>query len=167
MTDSTHGVYELIAQTSRMAARYPLSAQGTRRFLLAFAERFAFIRLEDVWNPFRFLKQMEGTPPVKLGTDGFKASLLDDANPARHYTAFVFVGYWLPNLLGLLVLWLWELAGAVRYGYWSQPDVRSGYVGFYHGRLIRRYGHTILPSLIARDLTEPAGSFLRKSTLQS
>jgi hypothetical protein len=150
------GVHELIAQTSEIAAQHPLSSWGTLRFLLVFAERFAFIRLQDLWHPVRFLSQMEGAPPIKLGMDGFKHSLLDDTNPARHYAAFVFVGYWLPNFLGLLVLWLWELAGAVRYGYWSQPDVRSGYTGFYHGRLIRRYGHTILPSLMARDLTEPS-----------
>jgi hypothetical protein len=156
MSSPLRGVQALIAQTSRMAAQYPLSSWGTLRFVLAFAERFAFIRLQDLWHPIRFLKQMEGAPPIKLGMDGFKQSLLDDVNPARHYAAFVFVGYWLPNFLGILVLWLWEVAGAVRYGYWSQPDVRSGYTGFYHGRLIRRYGHTILPSLMARDLTEPS-----------
>jgi hypothetical protein len=122
--------------------------------LLAFADRFAYIRPQDVWNPIRFLRQMEGAPPTQLGIDGFKRSLLDDVNPARHYAAFVFIGYWLPNLWGVFILWLWEMAGMVRYGQWSQPDMRSGYVGIFHGRLVYRYGHTILPALIARDLTE-------------
>jgi hypothetical protein len=29
-----------------------------------------------------------------------------------------------------------------------------GYVGLWHGALVRRYGHTVLPSLIARDLAQ-------------
>jgi hypothetical protein len=149
------GVRRLIAETSLLAARYPLSPAGTRAFLHTFVDRYAFIRLQDMWRPYRFLSQMEGAPPVRLGIDGFKRALVDDINPARHYTAFLFVGYWLPNLLSLLVLWSWEFLGFLRYGfYWSNPDVRSGYVGLSHGRLLRRYGHTILPALMARDLTE-------------
>jgi hypothetical protein len=152
---SPQGVDRLIAETSLLAAKYPLSTVGTRAFLHCFVDRYAFIRPQDMWNPYLFLKQMEGAPPLRLGIDGFKRSLVDDINPARHYTAFLFVGYWLPNRLSLLVLWLWELLGFLRYGfYWSNPDVRSGYSGLWHGRLIRRYGHTILPSLMARDLTE-------------
>ncbi len=149
------GLTALIAQTSALAAAYPMSRRGTQRFLLAFAERFAYIRPQDIWNPYRFLSQMEGAPPTELGITGFRQSLLDDTNPARHYAAFVFVGYWLPNVLGLLIMWAWELAGFLRYGLnWSYPDVRSGYIGLFHGRLIRRYGHTILPALMACDLSE-------------
>lgn len=153
-TYSLSGVDALIAQTSALAARYDMSTRDQHRFVLAFAERFAYIRIQDVWNPLRFLRQMEGAPPVRLGTGGFKHALVDDANPARHYAAFVFVGYWLPAPLAVLMLWAWEIAGFVRYAYWSQPDMRSGYVGLFHGRLVRRYGHTILPALMARDLTE-------------
>ncbi|MBI1299320.1 hypothetical protein GC175_30685 [bacterium] len=148
------GVAALIAQTSALAARYDLTRRDRHRFVLAFAERFAYIRVQDMWNPWRFLSQMEGAPPVRLGTDGFKHALVDDANPARHYAAFVFVGYWLPPPLAVLMLWAWEIAGFVRYADWSQPDMRSGYVGLFHGRLVRRYSHTILPALMARDLTE-------------
>ncbi len=153
---TTRGVGAFIVMTSQLAALFPMTPAGTRAFLLAFAERFAFIRLQDIWNPYRFLRQMEGVPPVQMGVAGFKHSLLDDPNPARHYTAFVFVGYWAPNFCGLLALWLWELAGFVRYFYWSRSDMRSGYVGLYHGRMVRRYGHTVLPALMARDLAGPA-----------
>lgn len=152
--DRTDSVGEFIRQTSRMAAGYSLDPKGTRSFIIAFCEHFAFIRLQDVWNPIRFLRQMEGKPPVRLGIEGFKASLLDDDDPARHYAAFIFIGYWVPNPLALLLLWAWEGAGALRYGHWSQSDTRSGYVGIYHGRLVRRHGHTILPALMARDLVE-------------
>jgi hypothetical protein len=77
------------------------------------------------------------------------------------------VGYWLPAPLALLMLWAWEIAGFVRYAYWSQPDMRSGYVGLFHGRMLRRYSHTILPALMARDLTEtPRWSPLARSGSQ-
>jgi hypothetical protein len=52
----------------------------------------------------------------------------------------------------------------VRYGfYWSQADTRCGYVGLWHGWLLKRYGHTILPSLIARDLAETGQGWSRLS----
>jgi hypothetical protein len=98
---------------------------------------------------------MAGPPPRSFGTAGFAAWLVDDANPARHYTAFVFVGFWLPALLAQAVLYAWEAAGFVRYrGYWSPADVLSGQVGIRHGRLVRRHGPAILPALIAHDLAE-------------
>ena len=60
------GVDALIAQTSAMLTRYGLSTLDRHRFVLAFAERFAYIRIQDAWNPWRFLSQMEGAPPVRL-----------------------------------------------------------------------------------------------------
>jgi len=161
---TTAGLPGFITATSSLAARFPLTSNGTRRFVLAFGEEMAYIRVQDAWNPWRFLRQMEGNPPTRWGTDGFKRGLVDDRNPARHYTAFVFVGFWLPLWMALLVLWLWEVAGFVRYGFrWSQADMRSGYAGLWHGRLVRRYGHTILPSLIARDLAESGRGWSRLS----
>lgn len=158
------GLAGFIANTSQLAARFPLTRDGTRRFVLAFGEDAAYIRVQDAWNPWRFLRQMEGAPPVRWGTAGFKRGLVDDTNPARHYAAFVFVGFWLPGWLALPVLWLWEMAGYLRYGLrWSQADMRSGYVGLWHGRLVRRYGHPILPSLIARDLAETGRGWSRLS----
>ncbi|HRJ43023.1 MAG: hypothetical protein KJZ86_10870 [Caldilineaceae bacterium] len=160
----TAGLPGFIAATSRLASHFPLTPDGTRRFVLAFGEQMAYIRVQDAWNPWRFLRQMEGNPPTRWGTDGFKRSLVDDRNPARHYAAFVFVGFWLPGWMAVLVLWLWELAGFVRYGFrWSQADTRSGYVGLWHGRLLRRFGHTLLPSLLARDLAETGQGWSRLS----
>ena len=126
---------------------------SSRAFILASAERYSYIRLADLWRPLRFLRQLSGKPPQCFGVRGFRHALVDDQEPARHYTAFVFVGYWLPTLLALPVLWLWELLGLVRYGSWSQPDIRSGTVGIRHGRAVRKAGFAVLPTLVARDLS--------------
>lgn len=151
------GIDQFIDATSQLAQHFPLTPRGTTDFVLTLSDYCAYIRLQDVRYPYRFLRQMEGNPRMRFATGGFKNGLVDDENPARHYTAFLFVGFWLPNGVGLVALWLWELAGSVRYGAWSQADIRMGYVGLYHGRLVRRYGHTILPSLMARDLVESGG----------
>jgi hypothetical protein len=121
-------------------------------------EDFAYIRLQDVTRPKTFLRQMAGAPPIRIGTRGFRGDLVDDAHPARHYVAFLVAGYWLPRWAALLVLWLWELAGFVRYGgKWSWPDVASGMLGIRHGRLVRRYSAVILPALLASELAEKHG----------
>lgn len=135
---------------------WALEAQTpSRRFVLEISDVYAFIRLRDLRRPLQFFKQLSGEPPLKFGTQGFKMSLVDDKHPARHYTAFVFVGYWLPAALALLTLWAWEILGFVRYGgHWSQPDLRCGIVGIRHGRRVRRYGPGVLPGLIKRDLAE-------------
>jgi hypothetical protein len=151
------GVDALIAGVSDRATKVPPGWWGTVRFILQLGEDYAYIRLGDLYNPWRFLKQMEGAPPVKLGTRGFNASLIEDgdANPARHYMAFVWIGFWLPSIFAVPVLYVWELLGFLRYGFrWSDEDMLSGFLGIRHGRLVRRYGPTILPSLIARDLAE-------------
>jgi hypothetical protein len=117
-------------------------------------EAYAHIQPDDLWHPLRFLRQMAGQPPVRLGTRGFRRDLVDDVNPARHYVAFLVVGYWLPNWAAIGVLWCWELASFVRYlGVWSWADVASGYLGIRHGRLARRYGAVVLPGLIAGELS--------------
>ena len=109
--------------------------------------------MRDITRPVRFLRQMEGAPPLTLGTAGFRPDLVDDANPARHYTAFVFVGFWLPYLPAIVVLWFWEVLGFIRYkGQWSPADIRMGYVGIRHGTLLRRSVPAVLPRLIERDL---------------
>jgi hypothetical protein len=146
------GVDAFIADVSRRAAHFSPNGETTR-FILEIGEAYACIRLQDVRRPAKFLSQMAQLPPVQFGTEGFRPNLVDDDAPARHYTAFVFVGYWLPRSLGGLVLWMWEILGFIRYGgEWSAPDIRMGRVGLRHGRLIRRNGAAILPSLIARDL---------------
>ncbi|MEZ4862494.1 MAG: hypothetical protein R3C14_14365 [Caldilineaceae bacterium] len=133
------------------------TAHGTTasEFILEIGEAYAFIRLHDLRRPWQFLQQVASQPPVAFSPEGFRASIVDDQNPARHYTAFVFVGYWLPTPLAVLVLWMWEILGFVRYrGHWSQPDIRSGYIGISHGRALHRQSFAILPDLIARDLDD-------------
>ncbi len=129
--------------------------EGAKRFILEISDSYAFIRPQDLVHPLRFLKQAAGRPPIQFGTRGFKKSLIDDENPARHYTAFVFMGFWLPTVAAILVLWVWEMLSFLRYGFkWSQPDIRNGYVGIRHGRAVRKSGAQILPDLLIRDLAE-------------
>ncbi len=147
------GVAAFIADVKTRAARNIAEGRPTRDFILEIGDVYAFIRLADCRRPLQFLKQLAGDPPLCFGTKGFARAIVDDQNPARHYTAFVFVGYWLPTLLALLVLWAWEILGFFRYrGKWSQGDMRSGRIGIRHGRQVRQQGPTVLADLIARDL---------------
>lgn len=147
------GVDAFIDGVTRYAAMAYAGQLTVHGFINAVADDYAFIRVRDITRPIRFLRQMEGVPPLALGTDGFNPDLVDDANPARHYTAFVFVGYWLPRPLALLTLWLWEMAGFVRYGgVWSAKDMASGRTGIRHGAWVRQAGPVVLPGLIAAEL---------------
>lgn len=151
------GAAAFIADIKTRTARSITAGQSTTQFILEIGDAYAFIRLQDWRTPMRFLKQMAGAPPIQFGTQGFKRSIVDDKNPARHYIAFVFVGYWLPMLLAHIVLWAWEILGFVRYrGKWSQPDMRCGRLGIQHGRLVRQQGPDVLVELIERDIAEPA-----------
>ncbi len=138
--------------------RYSAEANyDSRAVVWRLGEDFAYICRQDVKHPLRFLRQMSGNPPIRLGNRGFRKDLVDDANPARHYIAFVVVGFWLPRPLADGVLWLWEIAGFVRYsGKWSRADIASGFLGIRHGRQVRREGVAVLPGLVARDLAEPS-----------
>lgn len=144
------GLQGLITATRR----YIQEEDGqTRQVVRRLGEDFAYIHLHDIWNPYKFLRQMEGNPPIRLGTKGFRPDLVDDLNPARHYIAFVVMGYWLPYWLAMVVLYLWEFAGYVRYGFqWSEADMLSGLVGVRHGNVVRRAGIEVLPELMAADL---------------
>src|SRR5690606_16797561 len=110
------GIDGFLAAVQRLASRAYTGHLTTAQALLHLGEDYAFIRPRDLVRPVRFLRQMAGEPPIRLGTAGFRKSLVDDRNPARHYTAFLVVGYWLPVWAAWLVLWLWEIAGFVRYG---------------------------------------------------
>lgn len=152
---SLGGVDALIASVSAYAKQTCQSRAHTSWFVRTIAADYAYIHLEDVVRPGRFLRQMAGAPPVRFGVHGFRRDVVDDSNPARHYAAFVFLGYYLPGFAADLALYLWEMAGYIRYrGKWSKPDMRNGRIGIMHGRLVRRYGPTVLPSLIAGDLAE-------------
>jgi hypothetical protein len=145
-----------IRHISCLAAASPPDYVGTVSFILRVGEQFANIRIRDLCqNTLRFLLQVNRAPPLRLGAGGFASHLIEGPrdNIARHYSAFVFVGFWLPKPLAVGALWLWEVLSFVRYGgHWSQADIRSGRIGLRHGRLVRTYGPTILPGLIAGEL---------------
>lgn len=143
----------------RQAALAPPHFAGAAWFILRTGEDCAYIRLQDLWRPRRFLRQMAGVPPLHFGDIGFQPELVDDNSPVRHYMAFVFVGFWLPARLAQLVLYAWEVAGFFRYGFtWSQRDVHCGLVGLRHGALVRQYGPTVLPAAVAAEFAEGRGA---------
>ena len=147
------GFDAFIAYLSTQAQAAPPGFAGSAWYILRVSEDCAYIRLQDMWQPLRFLRQMAGAPPLRFGTGGFSPEHVDDSNPARHYMAFVFVGFWLPPLLGVLVLYAWEIAGFLRYRFqWSPHDVTSGKLGLRHGGIIRTYGPTVHPALVAAEL---------------
>ncbi|MBV7335181.1 hypothetical protein KFU94_44470 [Chloroflexi bacterium TSY] len=159
---NVQGVGAFSAAVRDQANRFNSNWLGKIRFVLWISERYANICLRDLWRPMRFLKQLMGKPPIEFGTDGFRPDLVDDSAPARHYTAFVFTGFWLPYPLAFIALWLWEFLGYLRYNWqWSQKDMAMGLIGIRHGREVRRHGPTVLSDLILRDLAEP-GNDIRK-----
>jgi len=84
------------------------------------------------------------------GPSGTKQFIWDIS---ERYTAFVFLGFFFAYPLAVIGLWLWEVAGFIRYkGQWSQRDITCGYVGIRHGRQVRKHGPTVLPNLVADDL---------------
>lgn len=150
------GLESFITMIEQTAATVPAGRKGTRTFVRRLGEECAHIRPGDIAHPLRFLRQMAGQPPLRFGTEGFNPAMVDDQNSARHYVAFVVVGYWLPMLMGRLVLCGWEVAGFVRYrGHWSPNDMRSGMAGLRHGRSVQREGPWALPPLVRRDLGMP------------
>ncbi|MCB0022646.1 MAG: hypothetical protein KDD91_06395, partial [Caldilinea sp.] len=150
MPETTTGLDRFLAYLQAAAAQAPPGWPGSVWFMLRVGEDCAGIRTSDVARPYRFLRQMAVAPPVQFGATGFSPEFTDDGNPARHYIAFVFVGFWLPAPLAIAVLYAWEIAGFVRYGgYWSPRDVASGHLGIRHGRAVRSAGPTVLPGLAA------------------
>jgi hypothetical protein len=150
---SLGGVDAFIRYVSAQAAVAPAGWAGAAWFVVRICEDGANIQLRDLWRPLRMLRQMAGAPPYRFGIEGFDTNVVDDRNPARHYLAFVFVGFWLPAIPALIVLWAWEVAGFVRYrGTWSQRDIACGKISIKHGALVRIYGPGILPGLIAGEL---------------
>ncbi len=135
------------------AAQAPPGWSGAAWFILAVSEECANLRLQDLWQPWRLLAQAAAAPPLCFGPHGFSPRLVDDLLPARHYVAFLFVGFWLPRPLAWASLYAWEIAGFLRYGLrWSAPDLHLGLIGLRHGALVAAYGPTILPALLAADL---------------
>ena len=153
MPEMTSGHERFLAYLQRMASQAPPGWPGSVWFMLRIGEDCAGICTHDVTRPYRFLRQMAVAPPMQFGATGFSPAFTDDGNPARHYIAFVFVGFWLPRLPALAVLYAWEIAGFLRYRLqWSQKDVRSGLLGLHHGAWVREYGPVVLPGLVAGEL---------------
>jgi hypothetical protein len=153
---NSNGLDAFLAYLSTEAQAAPAGFAGAAWFVLRIGDDCAYIRLQDLWQPLRFLRQMAGNPPIRFVTEGFDPQLVDDFNPARHYIAFVWLGFWLPRPLALVALYAWEIAGFLRYGLqWSRKDVRSGLIGLRHGAFVRRYGPLVLPGLAAGELSSP------------
>lgn len=150
MSETRSGLEKFLAYLQAQARQAPLGWPGSVWFILRIGEDCAGICTGDVLRPHRFLRQMAAAPPVQFGASGFCPALTDDLNPARHYSAFVVVGFWLPMPLAVAVLYGWEIAGWIRYrGHWSPKDVASGHLGIRHGQAVRRFGPTVLPGLAA------------------
>lgn len=147
------GLDHFLAYLQEMATQAPAGWPGRLWFLLRISEDCAGIFTADLVHPLRFLRQMAGAPPLHFAASGFSPAIVDDLHPARHYIAFVFVGFWLPTFLAMIVLYAWEVAGFIRYrGFWSEKDVVSGKIGVAHGRWLRRTAPVVLPGLTAADL---------------
>lgn len=149
------GVIRFAREVAQLAASTPPGRRGTTDFVIELGDRYAYLRPRDLWRPWRFLRQAASAPPVQLGTAGFRPDILDDYNPARHYTAFVWAGFWLPYSLAVMLIYAWEIAGYIRYrGEWSHADVLCGLIGVRHGGKVRRDGPAVLPGLIATELAD-------------
>lgn len=156
MADAPSGFDAFCAYLQAKATQTPPGWPGTVWFVLSISEECAGIFTQYIFvDPLRFLQLAAGAPPLQFGTEGFSPSVVDDRNPARHYVAFVFIGFWLPRFLALIFLYLWEIAGFVRYkGHWSSKDIVCGRIGIAHGRWVRRSGPTVLPALAAAELAD-------------
>lgn len=104
------------------------------------------------WRPLAFWRGLRTRPPVTFGPAGFRPTLVDDSEPARHYAAFLGVGYFLPAPLDLLFARLWERAEGIVFRQYSAIDLALAELAVRHGRRARREGPAILPALIRADL---------------
>ncbi|MSP13068.1 MAG: hypothetical protein EXR62_08925 [Chloroflexi bacterium] len=155
VTGEVKGATGFVARVQYYAG---LSSQHTRSshwFIDTLACQFAGLDLADWWRPWRWFRAMgSAKPPEDMGPAGFRVDLVDDNRPARHYVAFLMIGYYLTYPLGWLVMYGWEILGWVRYGSFSRTDILLAKVGLQHGVMIRRDGPEILADLIVRDLLE-------------
>lgn len=123
-------------------------------FVLALARRCANVDFGALGRPRRFWRMLRQEPPICFGPRGFRAGLVDDFHPARHYSAFVLVGFFLPGPLARAFGWLWEWAEGVALGQFSPRDVGLSRLAARHGRAVRQRGPAALPALIRADLCE-------------
>lgn len=134
-------------------------AEGRRpAWLMAtLAERCANVDLRLLRRPLQFWRSLRRLPPVCFGRSGFRGELVDDYHPARHYCAFLAVGFFLPEWLAFPFATIWEGAEHLVFGEHSPRDVALSRVAIRHGRLTRREGIDRLPGLIRSELGRPAG----------
>jgi hypothetical protein len=152
--DGAGGLEAFVATIEHAARQNQNDKQGRRRFVAELGSLCAGIHTQNMFrHPIRFLREMQGNPPLRFGEEGFRPEVIDDVNPARHYMAFVLVGFWLPMVLGIPVLYAWEVASFFRYkGHWSPKDIHSGMIGLRHGREVAHGGTHVLAPLARRDL---------------
>jgi hypothetical protein len=72
----------------------------------------------------------------QFGSSGFRSDLVDDANPARHYVAYLAVGFQKGGLPGAAIAVARELPGICGGGC-SAQDIRLGVIGANHGASLR------------------------------
>jgi len=121
-------------------------------YLLALARQCANVDFRRMRRPLRFWRMLRQEPPVCFGPRGFRTSLVDDFHPARHYSAFLLVGFFLPGPAARAFGWLWEWAEGIVLGQFSPRDVGLSRLAIRHGRAVRRRGPAVLPALIQADL---------------
>ena len=147
-----HGFIEYVENLIERAAeeqRRPAWIMGT------LARECANVDLRRLRRPLRFWHSLRELPPVRFGRDGFRRALVDDYHPARHYCAFLALGFFLPAWLAVPFARLWEWAEGVVFGEYSPRDVALSELAIRHASALRRAGIDELPALIRRDLCQP------------
>jgi len=98
------------------------STSSDAEFVAALMSALAGISGES-WTP-------NGSPTVTFGNTGFRSELVDDRNPARHYTAYVGTAYRAGFAAGAGAAIYREVNCSVGC---SIQDVRLGVIGAAHG----------------------------------
>lgn len=144
------GLIERVEVYARLSSQHSKSSDW---FIDTLSRQFAGLDPADWWRPWRWLHAMgSARPPEDVGAAGFRPEFVDDDRPARHYIAFVMIGYYLPYFLGWIIMYGWEILGRIRYGTFSNKDVLLAKVGLKHGDMVRRRGPEIVADLIEQDL---------------
>jgi len=144
-----------VAYVAEQAERAAGERRGARWLALTLAHQCANVDFHLLRRPLHFWRALRQEPPVCFGPRGFRGSLADDFHPARHYSAFLMIGYFLPYALAAAFAWLWEAAEGIFLGGYSRCDVALSRIAVRHGNILRRQGPAALAPLILRDLCEP------------
>ena len=123
-------------------------------FVLELARQCANVDFGELRRPWRFWSMLRQEPPVCFGPRGFRPDLVDDFHPARHYSAFLLIGFFFPQPLAVAFSRLWEWSEGVILGQFSPNDVRMSQLAIRHGRAVRRAGPASLPALIRCEICE-------------